>query len=81
MEGTIPGLQMSVGSGQPGAPATIYIRGRNSLNSGTQPLYVVDGVQYFADAVGVRSSEGQEVSPLASLNSNDIESITVAFRY
>ncbi len=77
LEGTIPGLQMSVGSGQPGAPATIYIRGRNSLNSGTQPLYVVDGVQYFADAVGVRSSEGQEVSPLASLNSNDIESITV----
>ena len=77
LEGTVPGLQMSIGSGQPGAPATIYIRGRNSLNSGTQPLYVVDGVPYFADALGVRASEGQEVSPLASLNSSDIESITV----
>lgn len=77
LEGTVPGLQMNIGSGQPGAPASIYIRGRNSLNSGTQPLYVVDGVQYFADAVGVRSDEGQEVSPLASLNANDIESITV----
>ena len=77
LEGTVPGLQMTINSGQPGAPATIYVRGRNSLNSGTQPLYVVDGVPYFADAVGVRSDEGQEVSPLASLNSSDIESITV----
>ena len=77
LEGTVPGLQMNFTSGQPGAPATIYVRGRNSLNSGTQPLYVVDGVPYFADAVGVRSDEGQTVSPLASLNSADIESITV----
>ena len=77
LEGTVPGLQMNIGSGQPGAPATIYIRGRNSLNSGTQPLYVVDGVPFFADAVGVRADEGQESSPLASLNANDIESMTV----
>ena len=77
LEGAVPGLQMSVSSGQPGAPAYIYVRGRNSLNSGTQPLYVVDGVPYFADAIGVRSDEGQTVSPLSSLNSNDIESITV----
>lgn len=77
LEGSVPGLQMSVGSGQPGAPATIYVRGRNSLNSGTQPLYVVDGVPFYADAVGVRSSEGQESSPLASLNASDIESMTV----
>ena len=77
LEGTVPGLQMNVGSGQPGAPATIYVRGRNSLNSGTQPLYIVDGVPFFADAVGVRSDEGQMSSPLASLNANDIESMTV----
>ncbi|MDR0940033.1 MAG: TonB-dependent receptor [Mediterranea sp.] len=77
LDGAVPGLQMSMTSGQPGAPADIYIRGRNSLNSGTQPLYVVDGVSYFADAVGMRASEGVTVSPLASLNANDIESVTV----
>lgn len=77
LEGAVPGLQMNISSGQPGAPANIFVRGRNSLNSGTQPLYVVDGVPYFADAIGIRSDEGQEVSPLASLNANDIESITV----
>ena len=63
LEGTVPGLQMNISSGQPGAPANIFVRGRNSLNSGTQPLYVVDGVPYFADAIGIRSDEGQEVSP------------------
>jgi len=58
LEGTVPGLQMNISSGQPGAPATVYIRGRNSLNSGTQPLYVIDGIPFNADPVGVRASEG-----------------------
>ena len=39
LDGTVPGLQMNISSGQPGAPANIFIRGRNSINSGTQPLY------------------------------------------
>lgn len=77
LEGTVPGLQMSIGSGQPGAPATIFIRGCNSLNSGTQPLYVIDGVAFDNDAVGIRSDEGQTTSPLSTLNAQDIESITV----
>ena len=77
LEGTVPGLQLSTGSGQPGAPQTIFIRGRNSINSGTQPLYVIDGIPFNADPVGARMSEGVELSPLANLNSADIESITV----
>lgn len=77
LEGTVPGLQMSISSGQPGAPATIFIRGRNSLNSGTQPLYVIDGVAFDNDNVGIRSDEGQTTSPLSTLNAADIENITV----
>jgi TonB-linked SusC/RagA family outer membrane protein len=77
LEGTVAGLQMNIGSGQPGAPATIFIRGRNSLNSGTQPLYVIDGVAFDNDAVGIRSSEGQTTSPLSTINAQDIESMTV----
>lgn len=77
LEGTVAGLQMSIGSGQPGAPATIFIRGRNSLNSGTQPLYVIDGVAFDNDAVGIRSDEEQVTSPLSTLNAADIESMTV----
>src|SRR5690554_1528994 len=77
LQGTIPGLQMSVESGQPGAPATIFIRGRNSVNSGTQPLYVIDGVPFETGVQGMRQSEGQEMSPLATISAQDIESVTV----
>ena len=77
LEGTVPGLQMNISSGQPGAPATIFVRGRNSLNSGTQPLYVIDGVPFNNDAVGIRSDEGQETSPLSTINAADIANITV----
>jgi len=77
LEGNVAGLQMNTGSGQPGAPSTIYIRGRNSLNSGTQPLYVIDGVPMESGNWGMREREGSEFSPLSSLNSADIETITV----
>ncbi len=77
LEGTVPGLQLSTTSGQPGAPQTIFIRGRNSINSGTQPLYIIDGIPFNADPVGARMSEGVVLSPLANLNSSDIENITV----
>ncbi len=77
LEGSVSGLQLTMESGQPGAPATVFIRGRNSLNSGTQPLYVIDGVAFSSDVVGIRADEGQEISPLANLNANDIETITV----
>lgn len=77
LEGTVPGLQMNVSSGQPGSPATIFIRGRNSLNSGTQPLYVIDGVPVTAESMGMRSSESQTLSPLSTLSPSDIESMTV----
>ena len=77
LKGNVAGLQMSTGSGQPGAPATIFIRGRNSLNSGTQPLYVIDGVPMEAGSWGVRYSEEQTFSPLSSINPEDIETITV----
>lgn len=77
LEGTVPGLQMNVSSGQPGAPATIFIRGRNSLNSGTQPLYVIDGVPVTAGTMGMRSAENQTLSPLSTLSPADIESMTV----
>jgi len=77
LEGNVTGLQMSTGSGQPGSPATIFIRGRNSLNSGTQPLYIVDGVPITSDAQGMRSSEGQTFSPLSTISPDDIETMTV----
>lgn len=78
LKGNMPGLTISNSSGQPGAPTTIFIRGRNSLNSGTQPLYVIDGVPIESGVFGTRAENaGVEVSPLSTISMADVESLTV----
>ena len=72
LEGSVSGLQLNTSSGQPGAPSTIFIRGRNSYNSGTQPLYVIDGVPIERGTMGIRASESAALSPIATLNYDDI---------
>lgn len=75
LQGRSAGLQMVGSSGQPGAQANIRIRGTGSINSGNEPLYIVDGVQmedYFRSDIGTTGT-----NVLASLNPSDIESIDV----
>ncbi len=43
--GKIPGAQISSTSGNPGDPVNIMLRGINTLNGGTKPLIMVDGLQ------------------------------------
>ncbi|TXD46758.1 SusC/RagA family TonB-linked outer membrane protein [Polaribacter sp. IC073] len=43
LAGRVSGVQVSTNSGEPGASATIVIRGGNSINGDNSPLYVVDG--------------------------------------
>lgn len=63
LDGTVPGVQATLGSGQPGENATIVVRGFGSINASQNPLYVVDGVPFEGD--------------LNSINPNDIASMTV----
>ncbi len=63
LEGLSTGVQVTSGSGQPGASATIRIRGIGSINASADPLIVVDGFPYNGK--------------LNSINNNDIESFTV----
>jgi TonB-linked SusC/RagA family outer membrane protein len=77
LQGSVAGLTMSAETGQPGGYNSVLIRGLGSFNSGTQPLYVIDGVPMSTGAFGMRESESQTINPLASLNPNDIESISV----
>src|SRR6056297_2406446 len=44
LQGKVSGVQINSISGAPGASNQITIRGLGSINSSTQPLYVVDGV-------------------------------------
>ena len=80
LSGAVAGVNVTQGSGQPGSPASIRIRGGNSINASNDPLYVIDGFPYFSDnsstKVGLGGIEG-ESNPLNLLNASDIESIEV----
>lgn len=46
--GQVPGAQISSTNGQPGRPVNILLRGINTLQRGTSPMVLLDGVQVAA---------------------------------
>src|SRR5690606_8218882 len=76
LQGRVSGVQITSSSGEPGAGLNINIRGVNSINAGTAPLYVIDGVQIDANSNEAASFSSQ-TNPLSSINPSDIESIEV----
>jgi len=64
LQGQVAGLNISTGSGQPGANSTVVIRGIGSINSNIEPLYVIDGVPMNSDN-------------FRQINPNDIETVSV----
>jgi TonB-dependent starch-binding outer membrane protein SusC len=75
----IPGIQVTQAGGQPGASASIRIRGTNSITGGNEPLYVIDGFPVYNDNSNANAGvlSGGSVNALASINPADIESIDV----
>ncbi|HTJ50416.1 MAG TPA: TonB-dependent receptor, partial [Cyclobacteriaceae bacterium] len=65
LQGKAAGLQVIAPSGEPGAGATIRIRGISSLNGSNSPLMVVDGFPWG------------DAGNLKQINPSDIESIEV----
>ena len=64
LQGKSAGLTVLQNTGEPSAAASFQIRGTNSINAGTAPLFIMDGVAISAD-------------DFSSINPNDIESFTV----
>ncbi|RSK45691.1 SusC/RagA family TonB-linked outer membrane protein [Hymenobacter perfusus] len=75
IQGRTPGVQINQGSGKLGAGVQIRVRGSSSISASNQPLYVIDGIPVTSQDLGLGSSE--PINPLADLNPNDIENITV----
>lgn len=44
LQGRAAGVQIQANTGTPGGSSTIRIRGTNSLNATSQPIFVIDGV-------------------------------------
>lgn len=64
LQGLTSGMTVISNSGEPSKPAVFQIRGMNSINSGTSPLFILDGVP-------ITSSDFNAINP------GDIESINV----
>ena len=64
LQGQVAGLTVLSNTGEPSSSATMTIRGTNSINSGTAPLYILDGVAISA-------------SDFNTINPADIESMSV----
>ncbi|UOG77096.1 TonB-dependent receptor [Hymenobacter tibetensis] len=63
LQGRVSGVQVTQTNSEPGGNVSIRIRGTNSINTGNEPLFVVDGFPGGGD--------------LNSINPSDIESVEI----
>ena len=84
LSGQVSGVQIIQTQGAPGIAPTVKVRGATSINAGTTPLYVVDGIPLEDNTsnstdTGVSSGSNMEFNrnPLNFINPNDIESIEI----
>jgi len=90
LQGRAAGVSITQNSGQPGSAVSVRIRGVNSITGSSEPLYIIDGVPVSGDSNNIGTSgrsiadnglgEGtgsNGVSPLASINPDDIKSIDI----
>ncbi|MGS2760883.1 SusC/RagA family TonB-linked outer membrane protein [Sinomicrobium sp. M5D2P9] len=82
LQGRVAGVHISQKSNEPGGGLSVNIRGSGSINAGTEPLYVIDGVIVNNGAVAATGGQGFTANstprnPLNTLNPADIQSIEV----
>jgi len=82
--GRVPGLQISPNNGSPNGGITVRVQGQNSIASGNDPFYVIDGVPYPPQLLETGLNGGNigvsgkgAGNPLSFINPADIESIDV----
>lgn len=72
------GINVTQASGAPGGGVTVRIRGSNSIQAGSEPLYVVDGIPIYSNNDAFSTGGNRQASnALASINPNDIESVEI----
>lgn len=80
LQGRLTGVNVVSNDGAPGGGISIQIRGTNSFQGSTEPLYVIDGVPVADsndDTINFDSSSPNYSNALSSLNPNDIASIEI----
>lgn len=69
LDGQVPGVVTTSGGGQPGADATVRIRGYGSINASQSPLYVVDGVPFNGSINSINPADIESMSVLKDASS------------
>lgn len=83
LQGMTTGVNITSGSGQPGANQSIRIRGMGSFNASNEPLFVIDGVPVTSGSMGAGTGadaaymNNAKTNVMSTLNPADIENITV----
>ena len=90
LQGKIPGALIQANSGAPGGGMQVNLRGVSTINAGTDPLFVVDGVVISNDAIpngadavtaaqagGNPRNQDNPTNRIADINPEDIERIEV----
>lgn len=71
LAGRVAGVQVNVNSGRPGGQTNIRVRGFSSINSGNNPLYIVDGIAL------PQGTQSQNSNAIDFINPSDIAAIEV----
>ena len=77
LQGAVSGAFVTQSSGMPGSGASVYIRGYSSLLSNNQPLYIIDGVPVENSNIYDGLLEGDNFSPVSTIDPLDISEITI----
>lgn len=84
LQGNAAGVHVVSNSAAPDAAVSVTIRGASSFNSGSQPLYVVDGViintdgsTYLGSHAGDENGIDEESNGLMGISPQDIASIEI----
>src|SRR5690606_9783612 len=77
LQGQIAGLDINSSNGLPGSSFNVRLRGINSIDASSAPLYIVDGVPFFSESLTMFTGDNGNHSPIAGINPSDIERIDV----
>ena len=80
LQGQLGGVDIVLGGGDPGARASIQIRGTSTLNANSDPLIVIDGIPYPSDIsedTDFSNLNNEDLGALLNISPQDIESVEV----
>ncbi|WP_133054745.1 SusC/RagA family TonB-linked outer membrane protein [Niastella populi] len=77
LQGQVAGVRVVNISGAPGGGALVNVRGVATINAGSLPLYIVDGIPVKAYRMSGALARNADNNPLADINPDDIAGITV----